>query len=368
MRPGWWLLVIPAVPAAVLLAGVLAGDWAFGVREVRQPPPRDPANAARAEAGAAFAPGAADPAPPGLTLFLQALTTAVREGRHATAADRFDPDRFHTAVARTDTFREAGLGPDPVTGPVRARFALADAVRAGGPGLAADAVEVRRVVTAPDSDEVVVYARHRLGGRGGSYRWWLVRAAAGWKAFDLEDVRVGMRLSRQAAAQLACEDGGSVPASVKAGLAALAPAADQLAAGDPDAAAAALAPARIATLPREAFAVRCLIEGGVAAVKGRATEAREWADRADAAVPGLPATDYLRAAAAAAAGDWEGVVGPARAYLDTVGPDAPAARLLGTALRELGRTAEAAAAFELGLRDDPGREDLRAALAHVRGE
>ena len=81
----------------------------------------------------------------------------------------------------------------------------------------------------------------------------------------------------------------------------------------------------------------------------------------------MPAANYLRASAAAAVGDWGAVVGPARAYLDAVGPDAPTARLLGTALRELGRPADAVAAFELGLRDDPTRTDLRAARDHARG-
>ncbi|HEX4613975.1 MAG TPA: hypothetical protein VH092_37685 [Urbifossiella sp.] len=368
MKSGRWLLAVAAVPVAALVLGELAGDWVFGVREVRPDPAREPADATRAAAHAAFAhdTAPADPAAAGVAFFLQSLTTAVRDGKAAAAAERFDPDRFHATVARADAFREAGLTPDPVGGPVRAQMALADAVRAGGAGLAADSVEVRRVVPGADPAEVIAYTRQRLGGRAGSYRWWLVRTPDGWKAFDLEDVRVGVRLSRQAAAQVARSDGAVAP-EVKAGLAALGPAADRLAAGDPDGAAAALGPARTAALPRDGYAARCLIEGGVAAMKGRATEAREWADRAAAAAPGLPATDYLRAAAAAAARDWEGVVGPARAYLDTVGPDAPTARLLGTALRELGHPAEAVAAFESGLRDDPARDDLRAARDHARG-
>lgn len=352
MRAARWLLLIPAVPVAALVVAELAGDWAFGVREVRPDPPRDPAPA--------LAPAAPDdPLAAGAGLFLQSLTAAVRDGR---GADAFDAERFHAAVTRTDTFRAAGVPADPVGGPVRARIALVDAVRAAAPGLAADAVEVRRVVPGAEPGEFVAAARHRLGGRAGSYRWWLVRTPDGWKAFDLEDVRTGVRLSRQAAAQLA----GPLSPEVKAGLAALGPAAEKLAAGDPDGAAADLELARAAALPRDGYAVRCLVEGGIAAVKGRTTEAREWADRADAASPGMPATDYLRAAAAAAAGEWEAVIGPARAYLEAVGPDAPAARLLGTALRELGRPAEAAAAFELGLSDDPTRADLRAARDHAR--
>ncbi len=357
MRSVRWLVLIPAVPVAALVVAELAGDWALGVREIRPAPPREPV-----EIRAAFDPGAPrDPAAASVGLFLNDLTTAVRD-RRGSAADRFDAERFHTAVVRSAAFREAGVAADTVGGPVRARLALTDAVRAGGAGLAADAVEVRRVAAGAEANETIVYTRQRLGGRAGSYRWWLVRTADGWKAFDLEDVRVGMRLSRQAAAQF----GGDVSPVVKAGLAALGPAAERLAAGDPDGAGAALEPARAASLPRDGYAVRCLVEGGIAAVKGRATEALEWADRADAASPGLPATAYLRASAAAAARDWAGVLAPAREYLNAVGPDAPAARLLGTALRELGRPAEAAVVFELGLRDDPAREDLRAALAQVR--
>ncbi|MBN9520279.1 hypothetical protein J0H58_17410, partial [bacterium] len=193
MRAARWLLLIPAVPVAALVVAELVGDWALGVRVVRPDPPPEPAPALSPDTPA-------DPTAASAGLFLQSLATAVRDGR-ASAADGFDADRFHAAVARSATFRAAGIPTDPVGGPVRARVALVDAVRAGGPGLAADAVEVRRVVPGTGADEFVVAARHRLGGRAGSYRWWLVRTPDGWKAFDLEDVRTGARLSRQAAVQ-----------------------------------------------------------------------------------------------------------------------------------------------------------------------
>ncbi|MFO0796735.1 MAG: hypothetical protein U0804_04605 [Gemmataceae bacterium] len=353
MTPRRWLLLVPAVPVVLLVAVALAGDWVLGVRVVRPEPPAEPPPPAAAP----------DAAPdPAVVQTLEAITTAARTDPAAAVA-LLDVERFHAAVARSDTFRAAGVAADPVGGPVRARFALAAAVRAGGLAFAPASVEVRRVGPGVEADELVVAARHRGGGRAATYRWWLVRSAGGWKAFDLEDVRTGVRLSRQAAGQLG-RDGLS--ADVKAGLAALGPAAEKLGAGDAAGAAAALAPARAAALPRDGYAVRCLIEGGVAAMTGNAAEARVWADRATAAVPGMPAADYLRASAAAAAGDWPAVLEPARAYLDAVGPDAPAARLLGTALRELGRPAAAAAAFEAGLRDDPGRADLRAARDQAR--
>jgi len=356
MTPRRWLLLVPALPVALLVAAELGGDWALGVRVVRPPRSPDPPLPA---ADAATDP---DPAAAGVGLFLRTFTAA-RDQPHV-ATGLLDAERFFAAVTRTDTYRTAGADADPIAGPVRARLALVDAVRAGGPGFAPESVEVRQVLPGDGANEFVAAARHRTGGRAATYRWWLVRAGNGWKVFDLEDVRTGVRLSRQAAGQLIR---GGVSPEVRAGLAALGPAAAKLAAGDPDGAAAALAPARTAALPPDGFAVRCLIEGGVAAVTGKADEARAWADRADAAAPGMPAVSHLRASAAAAVGDWAAVVGPARAYVAAVGPDAPTARLLGTALRELGRPAEAVAAFEMGLRDDPGRADLRAARDHARG-
>lgn len=355
MTPRRWLLLIPAVPVALLIAAELGGDWALGVRVVRPAPTPDPPLPA--------ADSPPDPAAAAVGLFLRSFSAAARD-QHQVATTLLDAERFFAAVTNSDTFRTAGADFDPLTGPVRARLALSEAVRAGGPGFAPESVEVRRVLPGVGANEFVAAARHRTGGRAATYRWWLVRTDAGWKAFDLEDARTGLRLSRQAAAQLVR---GGVSPEARAGLAALGPAGAKLAAGDPAGADAALAPARKATLPADGFAVRCLIEGGVAAMKGRASEAREWADRADAANPGMPAANYLRASAAAAVGDWAAVEGPARAYLDAVGPDAPTARVLGRALLERGRPADAVAAFEQGLRDDPGRTDLRAARDHARG-
>lgn len=354
MKPGWWIL---AVPVGAVAAAELAGDRLFGVREVRPPAPPTPALVGTFDPTPDRGPDAAL-----VGLFLDGLARAVRDGRAGDAAARFDPVRLHAAVTRTDTFRATGLTPDPVGGAVRARVAVSELVR--GPWLVADSIEVRHVVPTDVPGEVVVSARHRRDRVGTSVRWWLAKTGDGWKVFDLEDAATGARLSRQAAAGYA----GPISDAVKAGLAAVGPAAAKLADGDAAAADAALAPARAVVLPADGFAQRCLVEGGIAALRGRATEAREWADRAESVKPGLPATNYLRAAAAAAVGEWEPAATAARAYLAAVGPDAAAARILGTALRELGKPVEAAAAFELGLRDDPARDDLRAALADVRGQ
>jgi tetratricopeptide (TPR) repeat protein len=274
-------------------------------------------------------------------------------------ADAFDCDRLYDEATRSDLFARSGLRPDPVAGPRLVRDGLWSAAHDGGSGLAWDRVEVRKVVRLPVGGELLVYAKHASGRRSAPYRWWLVRARGGWKAYDVEDLRIGLRLSHQAAGLFAR---GEESADLSDALKALRAAADALAGGKPAAADAALGPARSANLPREPFVLRCVLEGAVAAMAGRPADALAWADRADAVSPGLPAVDYLRASAHAAAGNWAAAEVHARRYVDLRGPDAAACRILGVALREQGRPAEAAAAFELGLRDDPAREDLKEAI------
>lgn len=368
MKPGWWWLLV--IPVAFVAVFEPAGDWLFGVRVARPAPPAaPPAEDTNEQVQQAFArwPGPGpDPAEPELVAFLRTVAASAKAGQALETADAFDTTRLYDEVARSDVFARAGLRPNPTSGPRQLRIALWDAVHDTGLGLAFDHVEVRKVVRLPAGEERMVYARQRAGGRSVAYRWWLVRTSLGWKAYDLEDLRVGLRLSHQAV-QLAAHSGdGEVPAQLLAGLKALQAASDRLNAGQADAADAALAPARAASLPREPFVLRCVLEGAVAAIRGRSAEALEWADRVDAVAPGLPAVDYLRASAYAAAGRWPQAARHARKYLDLLGPDAAACRILGAALAEMGQPAEAAEAFEQGLRDDPGREDLRAALRGLR--
>ncbi|MDB5311423.1 MAG: tetratricopeptide repeat protein [Gemmataceae bacterium] len=366
MKRAWWLL--PAVPVAGLVVLEVAGDWLFGVREARPTPPGDiPPAEARAHVRESFGSWSGPdhhPARPDLTGFLGAIGTAGRAGRASDAAGSFDCDRLYAEITRSDLFTRSGLPLDPSGGPRLLRTGLWDAVHEGGPGLDWDRVEIRKVAQLPGGDELLVYAKHSAGHRSAPYRWWLIRSPAGWKVYDVEDVRIGLRLSRQAAGLFA--RGGANPPELLAGLKALRAASDLLDGGKADAADAALVPARVAMLPRDQFVLRCVLEGAVAAMRGRPTEALEWAARADAITPALPAVDYLRASAYAAAGNWADAAEHARRYVDQLGPDAAACRILGRALRETGRPAEAAAAFEQGLRDDPTREDLRAALAELR--
>jgi tetratricopeptide (TPR) repeat protein len=366
MRFRWWLLLIPV---AVVGLFVLALDWVLGVREVPPSPRADiPPAIAREQAREAFADGnrtSNDPADPEFAAVLLDLGIAASEGRTAAVADAFDHARFHDEILRSEVFVQSRLGID-LTGPRYLREALWDATYRGGRGFQFDRVAVRKVVPLPASDERLVYARHTAGARSFKYRWWLVRTPTGWKVYDLEDVRIGLRLTRQATEMVVAMTAAKDVAPLVAGTQALQAAADLLAAGKRDEAATALGPARSVVLPRELFVFRCVVEGGIAAASGRSTEALEWADRAETVAPGRPAIDYLRACTHAVGGNWAEAVISATRYIDQVGPDAAAGRILGTALRELGRPTEAAAAFEQALQDDPSRADLKAALREVK--
>ena len=367
MRIWRWLLLIP-VAAAGLFA--LALDWVLGVRELPPSPRADiPPAVAKEQAREAFASGRGignDPADPEFAAILLDLGTAATEGRIAAVADAFDHARFHDEIIRSEAFVQSKLGIDLAGGPRYLRDALWDAAYRGGRGFQYDRVAVRKVVSLPASEERLVYARHTAGARSFKYRWWLVRSPTGWKVYDLEDVKIGLRLTRQAAEMVVAMTVTQDVAPLAAGVQGLQTAADRLAEGKLDEADAALAPARSVRLPCEFFVLRCVVEGGIAASAGRSTEALEWADRADAVAPGRPAVDYLRASAHAVGGNWAEAVVHASRYIDQIGPDAAAGCILGTALRELGRPTEAAAAFEQALQDDPSRADLKAALREAQ--
>lgn len=367
MRLGWWWLLVIPVAAFGLLE--LAGDWVFGVRTIPPPLPADiPPTEAREQARDAFSVGGGtgEAADPELVAALLAIGHAAKDGHASEVADTFDHNRLYDEITRSDLFAQSGLHLNPAAGPRRLRAALWDTAHQTATGFACDRVEVRKVVRLSAPGEFLVYARHRTGPRSTLYRWWMLHSSTGWKVFDVEDVRIGLRLSRQAVGQFIRGAEGDDPEKLVAGLQALPVAADRLAEGKLEEADAALALARAARLPREAFVLRCVLEGTLAVLRSRSTEALEWADRAEAVARGWPAIDYLRACAHGVAGKWAEAALHAGRYIDQTGPDAAACRILGTALRELNRPTEAAAAFEQGLQDDPTRDDLKAALRALR--
>lgn len=370
MKLGWWW--VPVVVVVGFGGYELVGDYVLGVREYHAaapapgPPPPIDDQAREAFAREPGQPGP-DPLEPELADVLATIGRAAREGHAAEVADAFDADRLYDEITRTELFARSGLRPNPFEGPGVVRAGLWTAVHDGGPGLAWDRAVVRKIVPLGPPGEYLAYARQYRGSRSIPYRWWMVRGRDGWKVYDAEDVRVGLRLSRQAAGLFARSSGGSdVPAELLAALAALRRASEALAEGHTNDAEAALLQVRTVSLPAEQYVLRCVLEGAVAALKGNAADALAWADRADAASPGLPAVDYLRASAHAVKADWPNAALFARKYLDAVGPDVGACRILGTALRELGDRPGAIDAFELGLKDDPTRDDLKAAVLALR--
>ncbi len=355
----WWLGLAGPVAALVLFEWVL-GDRLLGVRRYRPPPPADDRPDDRDEIARAFRGDPAPDPPADVVAFLRALDAAAGRGRPTAVTAAFDADRLFDQLSRSAPFRRSQLPYDPTTGGGLVRQALWAMASDGGlgwgprpggrPAAAAagwaalatgnrwhDGVEVRAVWPLPRDGEVVAYARHFRAGDTVPVRWWLTRTPLGLRAFDVEDLRYEVRLSREVAERLSDTGDGEPGDPANAAATALRRAAALLAVGRPDEADAALSPARSVTLPPGGFGLRCVLEGQLAAARGNPAAALTWADRAAGSGHDSPAADFLRAAAHASAGRWAEAIRDADRYAARVGPDAASSHIRTAALNERAR-------------------------------
>jgi hypothetical protein len=193
-------------------------------------------------------------------------------------------------------------------------------------------------------------------------RWWLVRRDGRWRAYDLEDVRVGLRLSHQLTAVAAAPIGEQEHTELGSALKAMTAASAALAAGDAAGAARALEPTRAARLPAPHRAILCLTEAAVALELDDPEAALNWADQADLARPGIPGTGLVRAVAYHRQRKWAEAAAAATSYVEALGPDTRGSLVLGLSLLELGRRAEAAEVLRAAAAEDPGHAGLSDAL------
>jgi tetratricopeptide (TPR) repeat protein len=362
-------VLLGIVLVGLTLAGLYrVSDWLFNVRPYL-PPPQPVANddpSRREEIRRAFADTAApEPADPETLAFFSNLNSALQRGDSA-AVNLFDTRRMFEDVARTAAFENSRLPSDPNAGGAQfLRDTLTTSLRTQALIPPWDGIQVRRVVPAPGGRDVTVYARHTVGSQSVPFCWRLTRDGARWKAYDVEDLRSRVRYTEQVAELLGSITGKELPSDLRAAQLAMQEAAAAVAGKHYDRAAARLAGIRQTPLPRCYEAARSLLEATVAVHAGDDRRALEWADKADRLNPNAPAVDWLRATAHAKAGRWAEAAKYAREYADLLGPDPAACLLLGTALAELGQPAEAAGWFRKGLKDAPGRADLKEALDRV---
>lgn len=356
---------VPVVASvvAVAAAGWLSADAVFNVRTVQvSGPPGERPEERAAALHRGFADAAQDPHPdPTVSEFLEQLRVAAAAGDAMTVTDLFDAPRLSGAVFDADILPRPNAA--AAGGAVEATAAVRDAVRTGVAsgriGRGWWAIRVRRVEPLPGGSEVVVYARHATAAGPVPVRWWLVKRGGDWKAYDLEDARVGLRLSHQIAGVYAA---GTDPNGLERGLSALAEASWRLAEGDAKGAGEAIRPARTAPLPAAHRAVLALTEAAVALALGDPKEALAQARAADQLRPGVPGTDLVRAAALYRLGRWSDAVTHARHFTDRLGPDPQASLILARSLLGLGQAGEAVAVLRAAVTEFPGDERLAAAL------
>jgi len=331
----------------------------------------------QAEARAAFA----APAPPtpaeaaDFDRFFRALGTALADRDEAAVTGHFDADRLTTELVRFGVFARLKAADTPAN--------RADVARGFRSAVGKALVEnefmrwqssrVRAIRWAADGREAVVIATHRteiadeeLDQR---MRWWLVgRAGHGWKAYDIEDLDMGSRVTQMLAAVATPELVAAGPAGVaRIRDAALAVREAQMACIRPDAVAAeeALARARGVDLPAPAAALRSVAEAGLALLRRDHAAVLRHLDEADRFQPGMLGTKPLRASALNFAGRHEEALEQARGYVAELGPDPASLTQSGYALEALGQPAEAAADYRRALDEFPDQLDSLFGLRRV---
>src|SRR5262245_13277770 len=132
------------------------------------------------------------------------LRQALADKDEAALASLFDVDRLAQELEQFGVFANIPSGNTPA--------GRADFVRGMREGLTKSFIsnellrwertQVRWVQHSADGREAIVTAHHRsalLGNRAYKLRWWLIRGPEDWYVYDLEELEMGMRLSRVAA-------------------------------------------------------------------------------------------------------------------------------------------------------------------------
>jgi predicted negative regulator of RcsB-dependent stress response len=331
--------------------------------------------AGRAEAAAVFAdPTRPTPAEEGeFTEVFDALGGALERGDTHAVGRSFDGDRMVVELEQIRAFDRLPRNGAP---------GFKEGVRRGieeklGTMLVANELarwsrtEVRQVRWSADRKEVVVIAIHHNGDGDDvplRFRWWLVRRGAGWRAYDFEDLHMGLRATRSVAALATPELIDRIardPAAFQAAMAGIRDAMVLLAKGDVDGGDAALAPARAIVWPPPIRALVELAEGTIQLGRGDPAGALVRFEEAERLFPGMPCAALLRGSAYVALGRHDEAFAAVRAYQKEVGPDALSCTLEGTALEALGRRAEAAEAYRRALDEVAGSADAFNGLRRV---
>ena len=199
-------------------------------------------------------------------------------------------------------------------------------------------------------------------------RWWLVRKAGEWKLYDLEDLHMGLRFTRNVATLVTPANierlGRNLPAFQRA-VQALQEGMNLLARGDCEGADKALAPARLVQLPAPFQAIVEIAEGLILLSRGDGNAALARFDTAERLLPGMAITMFTRGTALLSLGRHEEALIAIRAYQKEVGADGLSSEIEGTAHEKLGNSKEAAIAYRRALDEVPEMVDAFHGLRRV---
>jgi tetratricopeptide (TPR) repeat protein len=344
---GRWTVRILAFAAAVMLIAQLVGVAALArYREqvseafaVSVPPPPPVPEVERID----------NPTDVELADFQDAIElvgAALEKEDGSEAARYFDTGRMLDEIVRTGIRKAPAANDRPIV--LRTIQQAVDRSLIASP-LRWDRASIRRVrFLNDDHTEAMVFTRLR-GTRGTRHkvRWWLRRGVHGWHFYDVEDLRLGLRLSLATGPVTQASKAGERDALMK-----LSNAARLLRNGHVEDAerTAMLVDHEPLSGPGEAYRLR--FKAHLALAKGNPGDALDLIDRADGTQP-HPYSDVVRATAFNAAGEHEKALKRGRHAIQLCGDDAHAHRQIGLAAEKLGRRDEALEAYRAGLQEEP---------------
>ena len=301
-------------------------------------------------------------ADPRLVRFFDCISQAAETKNPFAAIDSFDLDRLHTEVRAAHVLPRPDWEVDDPDGLKKLYSGVWKAFESRWLGQGWQSTEIRRVDTLIGGQEIIVSARHRTVDGVRPLRWWFTQRNQELFAFDVEDCRVGMRLSYQLAPLFALQANEADHAAIQNGLTAINDAYIALAGREPLLADQLLRPARTAPFPNAAKAMLYLTEAAIALGNNSPPEVLRWTTQTDEVRPGIPGTDLLRSVAHFRLKHWTEAITASRKYVDLLGPDPQASYVLSASLLELGKRPEALVVLETARRDFPNDDGLKELL------
>jgi tetratricopeptide (TPR) repeat protein len=218
--------------------------------------------------------------------------------------------------------------------------------------------KVSKISLSDNSQEAVVYDMEYHGvpphKTQQKLRWWLHAAGSTWKVWDFEDLAVGFRVSTIMGSGMASMDSAGISGStIKEAGQKMQAAGAAMQAGDLSTAQTTLQSLNAMSLPPNFAAVRQTGWAALHVRQGLYQEALKDCDSVEATGQDVPIVFQFRAIAYNKLGQYDNALQSSQKWEDALGADSDMYYQRGLALKNLKRPADAIAAFEKSLDEDP---------------